>query len=124
MGLLNYALPESQRKISYCQEIIAETMEDNNRDILLYKDEESDNFAGILLVEFNIQETDNQSPSTTITIHRYGVVPSYQDDQIDYMMYSALRIKYPKATIIGVLNLSDEIARWSTQYDEELTQEG
>lgn len=124
MGLLNYALPEEQRKISFCQEIIEETMEDDSRDILLYKDEESDNYAGILLVEFNVQEIDDQSPSTTITIHRYGVVPSFQDDQIDYMMYRSLRMKYPRATIIGVLNLSDEIASWSTQFDEEFAQEG
>lgn len=119
LGLMTYSFQDGQNHLNECQEIIEKTVEDPDADILLYRQDDQENYIGVLQVEYNRQSNQDQD-SLTIIIQRYGVIPSFRDENVAYEMYKALRLKFPQATVIASMHLSDEIAEWSEIFAREM----
>ncbi len=119
LGLLSLTFPEDERDLSNVKELLESIYQDDSQEIFLYRDPETDNFIGIFVVEFNTLESNDQRHSTSIVIQRYGIVPSFIDDGIDYRMYGELRKKYPNYASIGTMDLSEKVAQWGEKFQQE-----
>ena len=122
LGLLSYTYDDEKANLSEMSKLLESYREDPNFDILLYKNNESDNFIGLICIEKNTLESQNEDTpsSTTIIVHRIAVVPSFRDEGIGYKMYELLRKQHPNATVIGSMNTVDILAKWSTKYNQSL----
>lgn len=120
LGLLSYTYEDGKASMEEMTNLLESYREDPNFDILLYKNEASDNFIGLVCIEKNtLESTSEQTPSsTTIIVHRIAVVPSFRDEGVGYKMYELLRGQYPNATVIGAMNTVDLLAKWSTKYNQ------
>lgn len=122
LGLLSYTYDDEKANLSEMSNLLESYREDPNFDILLYKNDESDNFIGLICIEKNTLESQNEDTpsSTTIIVHRIAVVPSFRDEGIGYKMYELLRKQHPNATVIESMNTVDILAKWSTKYNQSL----
>ncbi|MFL2142839.1 GNAT family N-acetyltransferase [Ruoffia sp. FAM 20857] len=122
LGLLSYTYDDEKANLSEMSSLLESYREDPNFDILLYKNDESENFIGLICIEKNTLESQNEDTpsSTTIIVHRIAVVPSFRDEGIGYKMYELLRKQHPNATVIGAMNTVDILAKWSTKYNQSL----
>ena len=122
LGLLSYTYDDEKANLSEMSNLLESYREDPNFDILLYKNDESDNFIGLICIEKNTLESQNEDTpsSTTIIVHRIAVVPSFRDEGIGYKMYELLPKQHPNATVIGSMNTVDILAKWSTKYNQSL----
>lgn len=122
LGLLSYTYDDEKANLSEMSNLLESYREDPNFDILLYKNDESENFIGLICIEKNTLESQNEDTpsSTTIIVHRIAVVPSFRDEGIGYKMYELLRKQHPNSTVIGAMNTVDILAKWSTKYNQTL----
>ncbi|UUX34548.1 hypothetical protein [Fundicoccus culcitae] len=116
MGLLSYTLDhsttEEQRKL------LEEYRNDPDKEIYLYKDDQSDNFVGIVTIERNHLDNESEDDIETILVPRIAVIPSFRNEGVGFKIYSNLRKLYPNATLIGSIKTSDLLAKWSKKYHE------
>ena len=118
LGLLGYTFHNESHSYEDIEELYQQIKDNNCMDIFLYKQPETDNCIGILIIETNtVSEDNNQSKS--IMIHRYGVVPSFMDDHVELKMYSALKQHYPHTPIIGALDIANEVSQWEQLYQQQ-----
>ena len=126
LGLLSYTHEDGTSNEEQ-RELLERYRQDETKEIYLYKDEESENYVGILAVEHNITETFNDvnEPvvNENILIHRVAVIPSFRNEGVGFRMYTQLRDMLPHATIIGTTtNQTVElVSGWAKQYNERHT---
>lgn len=119
LGLLSYTFSEEGSNMDDIKSVLETYREDPNYDILLYKDKKSDNFIGLLCIEINtFTSEETAATSTTITIHRVAVVPSFRSEGVGYHMYELLREKYPAATVIGAMTTVEIITNWGKKFNQ------
>ena len=120
LGLLSYTYEDGKASMEEMKHYLETYRQDPNLDILLYKDEKSDNFIGLICIERNASEpTESDVPSSlTIIIHRIAVVPSFRDEGVGYKIYESLRNQYPNAAVIGAMNTVELLSKWSTKYNQ------
>lgn len=118
LGLLSYTFEDGNASMEELEKLLESYRENPNFDILLYK-EESENFIGLICIEFNTSSTNEleKPSSTTIIVHRIAVVPSFRDEGVGYRMYESLRQLYPNATVIGSMDTVDLLSKWLTIYN-------
>lgn len=127
LGLLSYTYDDNTSTEEQ-RELLDLYRQSENKEIYLYKDEESGNFVGILAVEHNNIETINtmNEPvlSENILIHRVAVIPSFRNEGVGFKLYAELRNMFPHATIIGTTtNQTVElVSNWVKQYNERSAQ--
>lgn len=120
LGLLSYTYEDGKATMEDMRNLLENYREDPNYDILLYKENESDNFIGLICIERNMSTSnDEDKPATmTVIVHRIAVVPSFRDEGVGYRMYESLRNQYPNATVIGSMDTVDLLAKWSAKYNQ------
>ena len=60
LGLLSYTYDDEKANLSEMSNLLESYREDPNFDILLYKNDESDNFIGLIFIEKNTLESQNE----------------------------------------------------------------
>lgn len=118
LGLLSYT--DTKDTISNNEELkqlLDSYREDDNYEVYLYSEKDSDNYIGILVIE---KMQSNQSDGQTIVLQRVGVVPSFRGEGVGYQMYKELCQKHPNTLIMGSLETTPYVAKWSRWLNEEL----
>lgn len=119
LGLLSYTYEDGKASMEDMKHYLETYRQDPNLDILLYKDEDSENFIGLICIERNISaQAKSDEQSLTIIVHRIAVVPSFRDEGVGYKIYESLRKQYPNAAVIGAMNTVDLLSKWSMQYNQ------
>ncbi|XJS11576.1 GNAT family N-acetyltransferase [Aerococcaceae bacterium WGS1372] len=120
LGLLSYTFEGGNASMEDLEKLLENYRENPNFDILLFKDEESENFIGLICIELNTSPSDDldKPSSTTIIVHRIAVVPSFRDEGVGYRMYESLRQLYPNASVIGSMDTVELLSKWLTRYNQ------
>ncbi|MGO4936900.1 GNAT family N-acetyltransferase [Fundicoccus sp. Sow4_H7] len=118
MGLLSYTLDHSSTEEQ--KKLLEEYRNDPDKEIYLYKDDQSDNFVGIVTIERNHLDDASEDEIETILVPRIAVIPSFRNEGVGFSIYQNLRQLYPNATLIGSIKTSDLLARWSKRYHEAI----
>lgn len=120
LGLLSYTYEDGKATMEEMENLLESYRENPNFDILLYKEDESENFIGLICIERNVSPSDDsEKPSSmTIIVHRIAVVPSFRDEGVGYRMYESLRSLYPNASVIGSMDTVDLLSKWLTKYNQ------
>ncbi|MBG9983729.1 hypothetical protein HYO62_02390 [Aerococcaceae bacterium DSM 111022] len=117
LGLLSYTYTESSPNNEEQKSYLDNIRDNENMDILLYKEEVDNNNIGIVVIE-KIFKTDESSIPDSIMIHRVGVMPSFREEGRGYDMFCELKGMFPNSTIIAGVSTMDLIANWSAKYLE------
>lgn len=117
LGLLSYT--EEGLPMNELLQLLKEYRDHPNRELYLYKDDETENFVGLMGIE---RTQLDETGSETIVIDRVAVIPSFRNEGIGYQMYAALRQRYPEANWLGALNTSDFVVKWAQKYHQERMQ--
>ncbi|MDO4432090.1 MAG: GNAT family N-acetyltransferase [Aerococcaceae bacterium] len=117
LGLLSYT--EEGLPMNELLQLLKEYRDHPNRELYLYKDDETENFVGLMGIE---RTQLDETGSETIVIDRVAVIPSFRNEGIGYQMYAALRQRYPESNWLGALNTSDFVVKWAQKYHQERTQ--
>lgn len=114
-GLLSYATSELQLSISDLTALIEDYRRDDHAELYLYKLEENDNFIGIVGIDkhFNHEES---SELESIHLHHFALIPSFRNEGVGYQMFRELKALYPNAALLGSLNTSDIIVKFSEKF--------
>ncbi|MBG9979837.1 hypothetical protein HZY91_01080 [Facklamia sp. DSM 111018] len=95
-------------------------------ELFLYKDPDTDNYVGLMGIEHRRYVTENEKLSEpneieTILVNRISVIPSFLDEGVEYEMYKELRILFPNAQIVGVIqnHTQDLIAELAAEFRAE-----
>lgn len=115
LGLLSYTFDQENPSTEILLQLLQRYRDKEEYDLLLYQDDDKDNYVGIIGIEKNQDEYENM----TLVIHRLALLPSYRDEDSGYIMYCQLRQMYPQATVIGSMAMSDLVASWTQNYQEE-----
>lgn len=115
-GLLSYTVDETVSALEQ-QQLLEMYQSQPEFDIFLYKEKESDNYIGIVIIE-RIQEVEYATMS--IIIHRMSVLPSFRNEGVGYQMYCELRQMYPTASFQGSIIMSEFVKNWSIKYRLEM----
>ncbi len=117
LGLLSYTYTDSNPNTEE-QQLYLDSIRDNeNMDILLYKEESGDNNIGVMVIEKVFNEEESKIPDA-IMIHRIGIMPSFRDEGHGYQMFCELKTLYPNSSIIAGVATMDVVAHWSAKYLE------
>ncbi|MGX7092587.1 hypothetical protein [Hutsoniella sourekii] len=116
LGLLSYTCHDEQVTTEDLRELLEEYRQNDHYELFLYRQEDSENFIGLLAIEENRDESHELN---SVTLHRVAVIPSFNNDQIDFQMYRELRAIYEGVPIIGSMDTVDQLATWNQQLEDE-----
>lgn len=117
LGLLSYTF-DGEVSSSKQRALLEEYRESDEVEIYLFKENETDNFIGVMVIE--ISKLNTQALVSAITIEKIALIPSYRDEGVGYQMYVELRELYPNASIQGSILMSEIVKNWSIKYRENL----
>lgn len=119
LGLLSYTYEENLSPQELKEKFQA--YRDNEKvEIYLYRQQEGDNYLGVMVVE-TLPEFEN-SNRPRLSIERVGIIPSFRHEGNGYEMYLKLRERFPNAVIQGNLLMSEIVKDWTIRYREEFEQ--
>lgn len=126
LGLLSYTYTDENPTIEDLKKVLDQYREDSDTILYLYKDADTENYVGIVVVEIVASDDSDDHEQTptpisdkTVNILRLAVMPSFRNEGIGYKMYRDLKRLYSDATIIGTMNTVDVITEWSRKYNLE-----
>lgn len=120
LGLLSYTYTDETPSIEDLKKTLQQYREDPHTMLYLYKDDVTDNYVGIVIVEVvSSQAAEDQTFDKTVNVIRLAVMPSFRNEGVGYRMYCELKRLYSDATIIGTMNTVDVIMDWSRKYNAE-----
>lgn len=120
LGLLSYTYTDETPSIEDLKKTLKQYREDPHTMLYLYKDDVTDNYVGIVIVEVvSSQAAEDQTFDKTVNVIRLAVMPSFRNEGVGYRMYCELKRLYSDATIIGTMNTVDVIMDWSRKYNAE-----
>lgn len=121
LGLLSYTYNDETPSIEELKKVLEEYRDDPNIILYLYKDTNTENYIGIVVIEvISLEEKNNSEDSTndkTVNVLRLAVMPSFRNEGIGYKVYCELKKLYADATIIGTMDTVDVIREWSQKYN-------
>lgn len=120
LGLLSYTYDDESLSIEDQRELLENYRDNDNVQILLYKEDDSDNYIGLCVIEESEIRSEDTTP--TITLQRVAVLPSFRNEGIGYDMYCELRKMYPQAQMLGSMQTSDLVGKWANRYESEQTE--
>ena len=120
LGLLSLNIKNTETDLT-ASEILENYRQSEDFELYLYKDPETDNFVGLLGAEHRFANQEDGKVQETILINRISVIPSFEDEAIDYQMYKSLKMMYPKAQISGAIQYHtlDQVASFAARYQAE-----
>lgn len=116
LGLLSYTYEENLSPQELKEKMEAYREEDQV-EIYLYRQQEGDNYVGVMVVE-TLPSIEN-STRPRLSIERVGIIPSFRHEGNGYEMYLKLREKFPNAIIQGNLLMSEIVKDWTLRYRHE-----
>lgn len=108
MGLLSYI--DDLKVTSRLKEEMDLYFNEDNRQLFLWKSDETDDFCGVI----GIEENDD-----LILIRHIAVNPSYRNEGIAYQMIDAVAEKYDVQTMMSTLETSDLVTKWQKKKNAE-----
>ncbi|MCR8968975.1 hypothetical protein [Facklamia sp. 7083-14-GEN3] len=120
LGLLSLTC-ESEDQMNQAGEILTKYRDQEGFDLYLYKDPETSNFVGLIGVEQRKVETDPQENLSTIIVHRISVIPSFEGESVDYLLFKELKEMFPQIQISGSIQseTQDIIAQFAEKYRQQ-----
>ena len=112
LGLLSYT--EENVSMDELRELLEEYRESDKRELWLYKEEENDNFIGIVGLEYLVEDD-----METLRIERIALIPSFRSEGVGYQMYAELHKLYPNAELNASLITSELVVKWAEKYHKE-----
>lgn len=113
LGLLSYT--EEGATTDELRQLLSDYRDDEQRSLLLYKEEENENFIGLIGVVHSTPE----DAVETLLVDRISLIPSFRNEGVGYHIYEELRQQYPKAKLIGSLSTSEVLIKWAQKYQRE-----
>ena len=108
MGLLSYI--DDLKVTSRLKEEMDLYFNEDNRQLFLWKSDETDDFCGVI----GIEENDD-----LILVRHIAVNPSYRNEGIAYQMIDAVAEKYDVQTMMSTLETSDLVTKWQKKKNAE-----
>ncbi|EKU94234.1 Uncharacterised protein [Alloiococcus otitis] len=108
MGLLSYI--DDLKVTSRLKEEMDLYTDEDNRQLFLWKSDETDDFCGVI----GIEENDD-----LILVRHIAVNPSYRNEGIAYQMIDAVAEKYDVQTMMSTLETSDLVTKWQKKKNAE-----
>lgn len=113
LGLLSYTFGESMtpsQQVDYLHKV----RNNQQTDIFLYKENESENYIGVVVIEKH--EASHQTGVLPITLESLALLPSYRNEGKGYEIFTELKELFPDAVIQGALSISELVKNWSVKY--------
>lgn len=107
MGLLSYI--EDLKETARLKEEIELYKEDDNRDLFLWKSNETDDFCGVIGIEKN---------DGMILVRHVSVNPSYRNEGIAGAMIDSVAAEYEVNSLMSTLETSDLVNKWQKRKKE------
>ena len=115
LGLLSYTLEEGQHQTDLLQSILETYRQSDSKEIYLYREQDQDNFIGLVGVE-NFQSPGNESEHPeSVVIDRIALLPSFRNESVGY----ELKERYPNSAFLGSRLTSELLVKWSSRYAQE-----
>ena len=108
MGLLSYI--DDLKVTSRLKEEMDLYTDEDNRQLFLWKSDETDDFCGVI----GIEENDD-----LILVRHIAVNPSYRNEGIAYQMIDGVAEKYDVQTMMSTLETSDLVTKWQKKKNAE-----
>lgn len=112
MGLLSYVT--DLKNVARLKPEMESYIENVDRKLFLWKDEETDNIVALIGVEID---------EAMVLVRHIAVSPSFRKEGIVHQLLDGLQQHYPASTINGTLETAPFIAKWNqkqlSQSDEE-----
>ncbi|WP_124057441.1 GNAT family N-acetyltransferase [Vaginisenegalia massiliensis] len=126
LGLLSYTSTEAASS-EELRELLKRYCEKDSYEIFLYKDNQHDNFLGLLAIEClqganDLVGQSDQKEQEIIYIHRVAVIPSFRNEGVGYQMFKELRSAFPLAQILGSMEIADIVSKWQSRFQSEIQQ--
>ncbi|MGX7108574.1 hypothetical protein [Facklamia miroungae] len=120
LGLLSLTC-EGEEQMTEAGEILTKYRDQEGFDLYLYKDPETSNFVGLIGIEQRKVETDPAENLSTIIVHRISIIPSFEGESVDYLLFKELKEMFPQIQIAGSIqsHTQDKIAQFAERYREE-----
>ncbi|MGY4104138.1 GNAT family N-acetyltransferase [Ignavigranum ruoffiae] len=118
IGLLSYTYSEDVPSIDQIKKLIEEYRANPDQHIFLYKEDDGDNYIGLIAVGMSRSE-DQADSNLTINVQRVAVVPSFRNEGVGYRMFESLKDRYPNSPIIGTMDNVDLVLKWTNQYNQK-----
>ena len=116
LGLLSYTLAEQSNSTELLPTILANYQQNENKDFLLYRTQENENYIGLIGIE---QHHDSESGAKTLIIDRVALLPSFRHESLGYQMFCELKQLYSDYAMIGSQLTAEWVMKWSMRYDDE-----
>lgn len=117
LGLLSFTFTENQPSSEELRDYLADIKNNESFDILLYRQDQMDNFIGIIIIEKIYNDMNDNEPSSVV-IHRLSVTPSFRGEGVGYTMFCELKEMFSQSSIIAGVEAMDIVAEWSKRYLE------
>ena len=119
LGLLSYTLEEGQHQTDLLQSILETYRQSDSKEIYLYREQDQDNFIGLVGVE-TFQSPGNESiHPESVVIDRIALLPSFRNESVGYQIFSELKERYPNTAFLGSRLTSELLVKWSSRYAQE-----
>ena len=104
MGLLSY-VPDLKDTVRLTKEIEWYSQADN-RQLFLWKSDETNDFAGVLGIEVEDE---------FVLVRHIAINPSYREEGLAHVILNALADKYAPRQLVGTIETSSLITKWHTE---------
>lgn len=117
LGLLSYT--EEGASMDELRQLLEDYRDNEQRDLLLYKEDENENFIGLIGVEHSA----TSEAVETLLLERISLIPSFRNEGVGYQIYTELRQRYPHAKLIGSFSTSELLIKWAQKFSREQSEE-
>ena len=105
LGLLSYTLEEGQHQTDLLQSILETYRQSDSKEIYLYREQDQDNFIGLVGVEtFQSPGNESEHPESVV-IDRIALLPSFRNESVGYQIFCELITQGIAKTEIGFGNV-------------------
>ena len=119
LGLLSYTLEEGQHQTDLLQSILETYRQSDSKEIYLYREQDQDNFIGLVGVEtFQSPGNESEHPESVV-IDRIALLPSFCNESVGYQIFCELKERYPNSAFLGSRLTSELLVKWSSRYAQE-----
>lgn len=124
LGLLSLICQEEDQ-MKEASQVLGKYRDQEGFDLFLYKDPETSNYVGLVGVESRRPAGQEDSKQETIIVHFMSVIPSFEKDNVDYLLYKGLKDLFPQAQITGAISeqMQDKVADFADRYRQESSSE-
>ena len=96
-----------------------EVGQSDSKEIYLYREQDQDNFIGLVGVEtFQSPGNESEHPESVV-IDRIALLPSFRNESVGYQIFCELKERYPNTAFLGSRLTSELLVKWSSRYAQE-----